>query len=243
MNRPTLALRWLPTVASTQDAVHALAEQGAPAGTAVAALEQTEGRGSRRSDWASAPGGLWLSILLRPDAAVAVELLSVRVGLALVDMLERLGARDLMLKWPNDILAGGRKAGGILCEARWMGERPAWIAVGVGLNVRNRLPAALTERSARLVEYGVTTDLEELADRTGAAVIQAGMATGPLAGAERAAIIEHDWLYGRALASPLEGRADGVLADGALRVRRADGSTLLLRAGPVNAAPRVTLAE
>jgi BirA family biotin operon repressor/biotin-[acetyl-CoA-carboxylase] ligase len=243
MSTAALAVRWLPTVPSTQDAVHALAEQGAPEGTAVAALEQTAGRGSRRSDWVSAPGGLWLSVLLRPESAVAVELLSLRVGLGLVQMLEEAGAQHLMLKWPNDILASGRKAGGILCEARWTGERPAWVAVGVGLNIRNQLPTNLASSSTRLVEHGVSAPIEQLADLAAAVVVAAGSRSGPLSAGERETLAAHDWLYGRTLASPLEGRASGVLADGALRVQRPDGSTQLLRAGPVHAAPRVILAE
>lgn len=243
MNTAAVAVRWLPTVPSTQDAVHALAEQGAPEGIAVAALEQTAGRGSRRSDWVSAPGGLWLSILLRPVSAVAVELLSLRVGLGLVQMLEEAGAQHLMLKWPNDILAGGRKAGGILCEARWSGDRPAWVAVGVGLNIRNQLPENLAGSSTRLVEHGVSAPVEQLADLAAAVVVAAGARSGPLGAGEREALAAHDWLYGRTLVSPLEGQASGVLADGALRVLCPDGSTQLLRAGPVHAASRVILAE
>lgn len=243
MNTAAVAVRWLPTVPSTQDAVHALAEQGAPEGIAVAALEQTAGRGSRRSDWVSAPGGLWLSILLRPVSAVAVELLSLRVGLGLVQMLEEAGAQHLMLKWPNDILAGSRKAGGILCEARWSGDRPAWVAVGVGLNIRNQLPENLAGSSTRLVEHGVSAPVEQLADLAAAVVVAAGARSGPLGAGEREALAAHDWLYGRTLVSPLEGQASGVLADGALRVLCPDGSTQLLRAGPVHAASRVILAE
>lgn len=236
-------VRWMSTVESTQDALHALAEQGAPEGTAVAALEQTAGRGSRRRDWSSRPGGLWLSVLLRPAHDSGMQVLGLRVGLAIVRTLDGLGARGLMLKWPNDIMADDRKAGGILCEARWNGDQPAWVAVGVGLNVRNYLPEELQGISTRLADHGVTTDLEALAQRVADALLQVGTASGPLSGGELAELAERDWLRGRMLAAPEEGRADGVHADGALRVRRTDGSMVLVRAAPVEAATRVTLTE
>lgn len=243
MTGVSVSVRWLRAVLSTQDVIHALAAEGAPAGTAVAALEQTAGRGSRRTDWASPVGGLWLSILLRPESALAMELLSLRAGLAIIRVLERFGGRSLMLKWPNDIIAGGKKAGGILCEARWSGDHPAWVAVGVGLNVRNPLPVELAATSARLVDHGIAASPEELGSPVAEAVLESSAASGTLSVAEREAIRARDWLLGRALASPAEGVADGVLADGALRVRRADGHAHLLHTGPVLLAPSITLAE
>jgi len=236
-------VRWVATVESTQDAVHALAEQGAAAGVAVAALEQTAGRGSRRRDWSSQPGGLWLSVLLRPARDSGLQVLGLRAGLAIVRALETLGAQRLMLKWPNDIMAAGRKAGGILSEARWSGDRPAWVAVGVGLNVRNQLPDELCDAASRLVDHGVTTELATLAQSVADAVMQAGEAVGPLSDAELGALAERDWLLGRLLTSPEEGRAEGIQPDGALRLRRDDGSIVLVRAAPVDMAARVTLTE
>ena len=240
---PRAVVRWMPTVESTQDTLHALAEQGALEGTAVAALEQTAGRGSRRRDWSSRPGGLWLSVLLRPAHDSGMQVLGLRAGIAIVRALDDLGARGLMLKWPNDIMADDRKAGGILCEARWNGDQPAWVAVGVGLNVRNQLPEELSSVSTRLVEHGVVADLELLAQRVADALLLAGTAAGPLSDGERAELARRDWLLGRMLAAPEEGRADGVHADGALRVRRTDGSIVLVRAAPVEAATQVTLTE
>jgi BirA family biotin operon repressor/biotin-[acetyl-CoA-carboxylase] ligase len=163
--------------------------------------------------------------------------------MAVVRTLEALGARGLMLKWPNDIMAADRKAGGILCEARWSGDRPAWVVVGVGLNVRNELPAELYGTSSRLVDHGMTTDLQPLAQHVAQALLQAGDAAGPLSEAELGSLAERDWLLGRQLASPEEGRADGIQPEGALRVRRNDGSIVLVRAAPVDTAARVTLTE
>ena len=130
-------------VASTMDLVHELAERGAEAGSMVVATEQLQGRGSRGRPWHSPPGGLWLSALYRPPSTGGLELLSVRVGLAVARALDPYVPTPVRLKWPNDLMHDGRKLGGILCEARWQGAALGWIAVGVGLNVRNPVPGGV----------------------------------------------------------------------------------------------------
>ncbi|MGE3618000.1 MAG: biotin--[acetyl-CoA-carboxylase] ligase, partial [Gemmatimonadales bacterium] len=131
----------LDRVGSTQDEAHRLAAEGAPAGTVVVAAEQDQGRGTRGREWTSGRGGLWLTAILRPREAPLLEGLSLRIGLALAPVLEAVAPGGLIqLKWPNDLVAANRKLGGILCEARWVGDRPGWVAVGVGINVRNPLP-------------------------------------------------------------------------------------------------------
>lgn len=73
---------------STQDALHDLAQSGAPAGTAVVASVQTLGRGSRGRGWESPAGGLWMSVLCRPEGELAMEVLSLRVALAVAGAVE-----------------------------------------------------------------------------------------------------------------------------------------------------------
>ena len=126
-------------IGSTMDRLHELAEQGAPAGTAVLAEAQTGGRGSRGRAWHSPPGGLWLSVLYRPPAPDGVELLSLRLGLLVAAALETLAAGlPVMVKWPNDLMLHDRKLGGMLCEARWQGESLAWVVAGLGLKQAER---------------------------------------------------------------------------------------------------------
>ncbi len=142
------------------DLIHELAERGAEAGSMVVATEQLQGRGSRGRAWHSPPGGLWLSALYRPPSTGGLELLSVRVGLAVARALDRLVPTPVRLKWPNDLMLNGRKLGGILCEARWQGEALGWIAVGVGLNVRNPVPGELRETAVSLMELEPDIQLE-----------------------------------------------------------------------------------
>lgn len=224
----------LEQVASTQDEAHRLAEAGAPAGAAVVAREQTAGRGRRGRAWTSGAGGLWLSVLARPRRAATVEVLSVRVGLALARALEEAsGVASVGLKWPNDLLVGDRKVGGILCEARWQGELLAWVVVGVGINVANRPPDDARLPATALGEHRPGLAPGALLEPVLAAVRGAIAVEGPLGPHELAAIAARDRLRGRRLLEPVAGTADGIEPDGALRVIDDAGAVTLVRAGTV----------
>ena len=241
MSQPPAIVR-LARVGSTMDALHELAEAGAPAGTAVVADVQVAGRGSRGRTWTSPPGGLWLSVLARPGDA-GVELLSLRVGLAVAAALTGLGAgRGLRLKWPNDLMLGERKTGGVLCEARWQGGAPAWVTIGVGLNVANAPPPALAHLATHLASAvpGLTPGV--LVQPVIDAVRRIDALAGPLLPDEQAELARLDWLRGRALAEPVAGTADGITADGTLLVRSPDG-TVPVRAGTIVLAPSPATAD
>ncbi len=213
-------IHWFDSLSSTMDTAHELAKNGAPHGDGIAAREQPEGRGRRGHRWYAPRGGLWLSVICRPSVATASECLSVRAGLALVRVLEGLvpGIR-LRLKWPNDVLLQDRKVAGILCEARWVGSAPAWIIVGVGLNITNPLPESLAHGAIGLA--AVTPhppDAEGLAPAVTAAIAAAGRVAGPLTPEEIGAFDERDALRGRLLSEPVSGTAAGISDSGALVV-------------------------
>jgi BirA family transcriptional regulator, biotin operon repressor / biotin---[acetyl-CoA-carboxylase] ligase len=219
-------VRWHEALGSTQEEAHRLAAEGAPHGTGIAAKIQTSGHGTRGRRWLSPPGGLWLSVVCRPKGSAASEAVGLRVGLALADLLDRLltPPARIVLKWPNDLLIGDRKTGGILVEARWQGETIAWIVVGVGINVRNELPTGIRAAATRLADAGYTGTPEELAEPVTIAVAGIVEGAAPLSAAELDSFERRDWLKGRALASPEAGVADGITPLGRLRVRRPDGS-------------------
>jgi BirA family biotin operon repressor/biotin-[acetyl-CoA-carboxylase] ligase len=219
-------------VGSTQDEAHRLAAAGTPAGTAVVADAQTAGRGSRGRAWVSPPGGLWLRLVSRPSDAAAAELLSLRVGLAVAAALDGVGRLPpAELKWPNDVLLAGRKVGGILCEARWQGDQLAWVAVGIGLNVRNTPPPDARLPGTRLAEWRGDLTVDDVL-RAVLAELHALDAGGPLLGRrELAAWRRRDWLRGRTLRVPVAGTVEGIGADGALLVRRPDATLALVRSG------------
>jgi len=120
---------------STNTDAASLARAGAPHGTAVLAAQQSAGRGRLGRSWESPTGGVYVSGVLRPalpPAALTGLPLAVAVGVA--DQLAHLGV-DAGVKWPNDLLLGGRKLAGVLLEMSAEADRTAWVVVGVGLNV------------------------------------------------------------------------------------------------------------
>lgn len=131
-------------VDSTNDAAIEAAREGAAHGWAVRASVQTAGRGRRGHRWASAQGGLYLSVVLRPQVSMhQFVALPAVVAMAVVDVLRDAGLGDRVgIKWPNDIVARtdgqsssfGRKLAGILVEAKAGADGPFAVA-GVGINV------------------------------------------------------------------------------------------------------------
>jgi BirA family biotin operon repressor/biotin-[acetyl-CoA-carboxylase] ligase len=132
-------LEYHDRVGSTNDVAKDLARGGAAEGTLVWALEQTGGRGRRGRVWASPPGNLYSSLILRPacppeEAAQLGFIAALAIGDALAGIAPAGAA--VALKWPNDVLLEGRKVAGILLESEIGAERkPAFIVVGAGVNL------------------------------------------------------------------------------------------------------------
>ena len=122
---------------STNAALLEAGKQGAPHGTGLAARAQTAGRGRRGHKWDSTAGNLLLSIVLRPCGTPAKDSgLAAVSGLVVLEALEKQGlANELGLKWPNDLVARGRKLGGILVEAARDNEGKPFAVCGIGVNV------------------------------------------------------------------------------------------------------------
>lgn len=119
--------------ASTNDDARELALSGAPQGAAVLAAMQTRGRGRLGRTWVSPTGGLYLSVVLRPSLPPhRWSLLSLAMGAAAARVLRERGF-PVGVKWPNDLLLGARKVGGILVESRLGSD--AFAIVGFGLNL------------------------------------------------------------------------------------------------------------
>ena len=122
---------------STNDDLLEAGKQGVPPGTGLAARVQTAGRGRRGHKWDSTAGNLLLSIVLRPrvDPAKFSGLAAVS-GLAVLEAIEKQGlANEIGLKWPNDLVARGRKLGGILVEVARDNEGKPFAVCGIGVNV------------------------------------------------------------------------------------------------------------
>jgi BirA family biotin operon repressor/biotin-[acetyl-CoA-carboxylase] ligase len=124
-------LEWHPSVTSTNDLALAAARAGEPEGLVIGAEEQTAGRGRQGRRWIGLAGkSLLFSILLRPPGEVPAQGLGLAATAALLRAARQLGAGGLQWRWPNDVVAEGRKVAGILVET----ARGAAV-VGVGINV------------------------------------------------------------------------------------------------------------
>ncbi len=148
-----------PEVGSTNDIVLEAARAGEPSGLVVVAGIQARGRGRKAQDWRSPPGGLWASILLRanPPAHLAGTI-PLAVGLAACEALEGLGA-SLELRWPNDLMVGDRKLGGVLVESRSGSQGIETVVAGLGINVNNEPPI---DDAASLAQLGVEATPREV---------------------------------------------------------------------------------
>ena len=212
------------SVPSTMDIAHELAGAGAAAGTLVLADEQTAGRGRGGARWHSPAGsGIWMTLIERPNDARALDVLSIRLGLKAAPVLERHADAPIRLKWPNDVLAGTGKLGGILVESRWRESFVDWAAIGIGVNVER--PPGGEGASLR----SGTRRLDVLAELV-PALRAAARARGALTAAELEAWAARDHAAGRRCRLPVAGRVRGLAADGSLIVER-DGATALARTG------------
>ena len=151
-------------LASTQERARELARVGTPHGTLVVAVVQTGGRGRLGRHWGSPAGGLWMSIVLRPelDAVLASRITqTAAVGVAKGLWEIGVGAR---IKWPNDLLANGKKICGILAESGLgRGGRLDYVILGVGMNA-NLDPADLgvSDREVTTIRSELGRDVDLL---------------------------------------------------------------------------------
>ncbi len=228
-------------VASTNDIAMRLAGQGAAAGTTVLADRQTAGRGRAGREWRDTPGGsLLVSVILRATAITDSSIMPLRVGLAAAQAIENACGTRVGIKWPNDLmLPAGGKVGGILCEGS-AGAHGTIVVAGIGINVHQegddfapeirahatslRMAGRAPARSALLGAL-----LEELRPFT--------VAAPPLETTALAGLAARNVLRGRTITvdGAVAGLADGVAADGTLRLRT--GVTVrYLRSGTVRLA-------
>ena len=150
-------IHWFETVDSTNSALRSLAEAGEPEGSVLVADEQTSGRGRSGRGWFSPRGaGLYFSVLLRPGLTVGeVAPLPLVVSASVADAAASFSGVAVGVKWPNDVVAGGRKLGGVLLESlQGASKIVEQVIVGVGLNVNLNavdLPAELSSTAVSLL--------------------------------------------------------------------------------------------
>jgi BirA family transcriptional regulator, biotin operon repressor / biotin---[acetyl-CoA-carboxylase] ligase len=220
LGTPRLHLR---EIDSTSDRARELALAGAPHGALVTAAGQTAGRGRQGRVWTTQPGAaVTMSVVLRDPPPLLPLVAAVAVA-------ESCG-EDSRIKWPNDVLVGGRKVAGILAEGR---PHEGWAVLGIGVNVAvdvSELPEELREKAGSLGR--APADVEPfLSSLLGALERALALGADELLGAWRArdALLDSEisWTGGTGVARGIDG-------EGRLVVELADGGRTALNAGEVH---------
>jgi BirA family biotin operon repressor/biotin-[acetyl-CoA-carboxylase] ligase len=153
------ALKTFDVVDSTNEEAKRLGTAGQAGPIWISATRQTAGRGRRGRTWESPSGNLAATLLLRPGKpAGECAQLSFVAAIATCDMLAGFApGTELRVKWPNDVLAGGKKIAGILIESASQGsDPPHWLAIGIGVNLATH-PEDTTFPATSLARFGVAT--------------------------------------------------------------------------------------
>ena len=147
-------IHYYPEVDSTNEVAKKLAEEGAPEGTIVIAESQYSGRGRRGKKWLSPSGGVWMTIILRPDIPIyKAPQLTLVTGVAVAETLDQECRLDVGIKWPNDILIGEKKVCGILTEVSANPKGLEYVVVGIGIDLNvdvDNFPPGLREGATSL---------------------------------------------------------------------------------------------
>jgi BirA family biotin operon repressor/biotin-[acetyl-CoA-carboxylase] ligase len=245
-------LHVLKETTSTNSEAMALALQGATDGTVVVAESQTAGKGRLGRRWYSPPGeNLYCSVIMRNVPAddlsgwlSSVPLLS---AVAVAKAVQTVSGLKPSLKWPNDILVGDRKLGGLLCESSLSGRSKTFVVVGIGLNVNSRRESF--PEDIREIATSIVTETGRLCDRASLlatllselelyseALLTRPPETFLIGYARLCSTLGRRVRVNMAGGETVEGLADSIAPDGSLRIVREDaagGGTVEVRAGDV----------
>lgn len=143
----------LPEVDSTNEELKRRARAGAAHGLVCVAEKQGAGKGRLGRAWSSPAGtGMWMSVLLRPDISpFEVSGITLAAGLAVCRAVQKITGCRAKIKWPNDVVIGGKKICGILTEMSAESDRVDFVVVGIGVNVNmDTLPEEIAHKATSL---------------------------------------------------------------------------------------------
>lgn len=153
---------YFDTIDSTQNFALELARKPHENGSVVIAERQTQGRGRLNRKWVSPKGGIWLSILLRPNFEPShTSLFPMLTSLALAVAIEKTLKIKPELKWPNDVTVNSDKVAGILIDASIESNAIDYLVIGVGINFKIKPSKIVKEIKAGQKKYGIGTLVEE----------------------------------------------------------------------------------
>jgi len=248
LEKPQITVIRYQLVDSTSRIAFELATQGSAQGTVVLAETQSGGRGRLSRQFCSPPGGIYMSVILRPElTAEQMALVTLAAGVAVAEAVEQASGVSVHLKWPNDLYAdGGRKLGGILSEAAPYStaqDNIPFVVVGIGLNTNTRstaFPLPLQDLATSLYcvtgrEYDILALAGSVANLLLEKVLQlVNDAEGILAEWRK-----RDFLLGKKLCwqDPqgwvVHGMGNGLLPDGGYRLTTSGGDDYPVLAGDI----------
>jgi len=224
-------------VASTMDIARRQARRSVPEGTVVIADEQTSGRGRIKRQWLTPGGNIALSLILYP-AVSDLPYLIMLASLAVVHSIETLTGLEAEIKWPNDVLIGGRKVCGILVESNSKTETVAYAIIGIGINI-----------GLQVADFpDIAATATSLASELGRDVSRIELLRRLLVEIEKQYLSSRDSIFqgwrdrlitlGKSVQvssgkSVMEGVAESVDRDGSLLLRHSDGTVSRIVAGDV----------
>lgn len=233
---------FLPKVDSTNDTAKKMAREGIEEGTLIVSEIQEKGRGRTDREWISPIGGIWCSLVLRPDISPEqAPQITLVAGIAIANVIHRLYNLDARIKWPNDVLIGKRKFCGILTEMEARMDRVTFVVMGIGLNANvdiDGFPEEIKEGSTSLErELGrkvnraellseILNELEKHYDvfvKNGFKEFASTWQDMSSTIGKKVRIVQKD--------GKIEGEAIKITGEGALMIKKEDGSIEMVIAG------------
>ena len=221
------------------------AENGAPHGALVAADMQTAGRGRRGRSWSSPPGAnVYFTLILKPELAPdKASMLTPVMALAVAEGIRQCCGIETMIKWPNDIVMGGKKVCGILAEMSVERDLIRYVVIGAGINVcLQEFPPEVANVAACLqAECGHSVSRAELVaavmgafERYYEMFLERGDLSGLIERYNELLVNTGSEVRVLDSSGEFQGISRGVNTRGELRVEREDGSEVLVYAGEVS---------
>jgi len=224
---------------STQSVAWELGLKNFPEGTLIISEVQKQGRGRLGRRWFSPTGGIYLSLILRPDFILISEIpqITLLIGLSCLYGIKKTAGIECSLKWPNDLLLREKKLGGILCEVSAELDKINFVVVGIGINVNTRdLPPGATslffQTKRNFSRIDITKKILEEVERCYRRTKKEGFSS-LLKEWERFCLLWGTRVGVKVMHERIEGEATGIDEKGCLLLRRDDGSIKRISAGDI----------
>lgn len=243
-----------PCISSTNDIAKELARPGVKEGAVVIAREQTHGRGRLHGNfsrkWVSPPGGLYASIILKPDIApIHAPKLAIVSAIAIANILRDQYHLEAGVKWPNDVLVANKKICGILIEGNTKNELLNYVVVGLGINVNvslDKFPVDLQETTTSIqnelgTEISMIGFIQQLLSSFEQLYVKfKNKNLSPLLDLyENIFLTPGQWVRIQTVHETLEGIAQGIDSNGGLILKLPDNSIRQVLSGEVVQSKRI----